>query len=172
MTLSITKRRFSALALTAAALTIGAPVAEAQSPDAFERAVQGRQTQQNHTFVGSPDVIDRAIAARESNQVQTALDTRERALTERPTSTTTPGPDAFERALITHADEQTLKTAAMLDARERGLGEQRTLASQASVTGSEGFDWDEFGMGAAAGLVLLGGLGALALRRSGRVTTA
>jgi hypothetical protein len=174
MTPSTSKRRFTAAALTAAVLTILAPVAQAQSPDAFERAA--RSQQQSTTFVGSPDAIDRAIAAREANQLQLALEVRERALTERPT-TTTPGPDAFERALVTHNDGLTAQTVAMLDARERALFE-RPIASQPSEATTPGFDWSDFGIGAGAGiglmLVLLGlSAGVLGLRRGeSRVETA
>jgi hypothetical protein len=168
-----TKSRFTAIALTAAALTISAPVAQAQSPDAFERAV--RSEQQSPTSVGSPDAIDRAIAAREANRVSTALEVRERGLTERPASTTTVPPDAFERALVTHTDDLTARTVSMLDSRERGLA-GRPVGSQPAVATTPGFDWSDFGIGAGIGLMvglLALGAGVAALRRThARVTTA
>jgi hypothetical protein len=179
MTLSTSKRRFTAAALTAAALTISVPVAQAQSPDAFERAVASQQ--QSPSFVGSPDAIDRAVAAREANKVELALDVRERALTERPattTTTTTPGPDAFERALITHANEQTLKTAAMLDARERSFASRPVGSVQHPTMSGRGLDWGDFGIGAGAGLgsalvlVLLGAAILGSRRTHDRATTA
>lgn len=178
MTLSTSKRRFSAAALTAAALTISVPVAHAQSPDAFERAVASQQ--QSPSFVGSPDAIDRAVAAREANKVELALDIRERALTERPATTTTtrPGPDAFERALITHGDEQTLKTTAMLDARERSLASRPVGSVQPPTVSGRGLDWGDFGIGAGAGLgsalvLVLLGTAILGSRRThDRTTTA
>jgi hypothetical protein len=168
-----TNRRFAAAALTAAALTIAVPVAQAQSPDAFERAVRS-QEQSNPTFVGTPDAVDRAIAAREARQVAAAIEARERALTERPSTITTHGPDAFERAVITHTDAMNAQTVSMLDSRERALSGRPSVSSPGLVASGEGFEWSEFGMGAGAaiGLVLIAGLGALALRRSGRVTTA
>ena len=170
-----TKSPFAALALTAAALTISVPVAAAQSPDAFERAVLSQQ--QSPTFVGSPDAIDRAVAAREANRVLVTLDVRERALTERPASTTTVSPDAFERALVTHSDGLTAQTAAMLDRRERGLvGRSFAVESQPAVATTARFDWSDFSVGAGTGIgfaLLLIGLGVLAIRRSHeRVTTA
>ena len=170
------RRRFTAATLTAAAaLTIAAPVAQAQSPDAFERAVRSQQSQP--TFVGTPDAIDRAIAAREAQKVAAALEIRERALIERPTTTTTAPPDAFERALVTHADGLTAQTVSMLEGRERALV-GRPVTSQPVIGSQSGFDWSDFGMGAGAGiglmLALLGlGAGVLALRRDhSRVTTA
>jgi hypothetical protein len=176
MTLSTSKRRFTAVALTAAALTISVPVAQAQSPDAFERAVASQQ--QSPSFVGSPDAIDRAVAAREANKVELALEVRERALTERPATTTTLGPDAFERALITHADEQTLKTTAMLDARERSFASRPLGSVQQPRVSGHGLDWGDFGIGAGAGLgsalvlVLLGAAILGSRRTHDRVTTA
>jgi len=175
MTRSTHKRRFTAIALTIAALTIAVPVAQAQSPDVVERAVQSRQ--QNTTFVGHPDAVDRAIAARNAEQTLLALEIRERALTERPASTTTAPPDAFQRALVTHADELAAQTVSMLDERERALV-VRPTPTQPVVATAGGFDWSDFGMGAGAGiglmLVLLGlGAGVLALRRdNSHVTTA
>jgi hypothetical protein len=166
MTLSTSKRRFTAAALTAAALTISVPVAQAQSPDAFERAVVSQQ--QSPAFVGSPDAIDRAVAAREANKVELALDVRERGLTERPASTTTVPPDAFERALVTHTDGLTAQAVSMLESRERGLV-GRPVASQPAFATTAGFDWSDFGVGAGTGIglvLLLVGLGVLAIRRS------
>jgi hypothetical protein len=168
-----TYERIAAVALSAAALT-AVPVAQAQSPDAFERAAQSRQ--QTTTFVGHPDAIDRAIAARNAEQTLQALEIRERALIERPVSTVA-GPDAFERALVTHADGLTAQTVSMLDERERALV-GRPAPTQPVVTPTGGFDWSDFGMGAGAGiglmLVLLGlGAGVLAQRRGdSRMTTA
>jgi hypothetical protein len=167
------RSRITAMALTAAALTISAPVAQAQSPDAFERAV--RSEQQSPTFVASPDAIDRAIAAREANRVLVTLDARERALTERPASTTTVPPDAFERALVTHTDGLTARTRSMLDSRERGLT-GRPVGSQPAVATTTGFDWSDFGIGAGIGLMVallaLGGGVAVLRRTHARVTTA
>jgi hypothetical protein len=171
-----TSKRLVALALSAAALTIAVPVAPAQSPDAFMRALNSQQ-QQQPTFVGSPDAIDRAIAAREAEKAYLALEARERALTERPTGTPTSGPDAFERALVTHADARTAQIASMLDRRERSLVSRPVSTPIVGTTPSR-FDWSDFGMGAGAGvglmLVLLGlGAGVLAQRRNdARVTTA
>jgi hypothetical protein len=173
MTRSVNKR-FAAAALTAAAVTIWVPVAQAQSPDAFERAVQSRQP--SPTVLRIPDAIDRAVAAREARKAQAAIDARERALTERPAPSATPGPDAFERALVTHTDAVRMQTASMLDGRERALAVRSATPTQ--VAGADGFDWGDFGVGAGAGiggaLMLLGlGAGVLAIRRSDeRVTTA
>ena len=172
-----TSRRFAAVALTAAALTIAAPVAQAQSPDAFERAVRSEQ-QSKPTFVGSPDAIDRAIAARNAQQVAAALEARERALTERPTSTTTAPPDAFERALVTHSDGLTAQTVSMLESRERALVGRPVPSQQVAAAPAGGFDWSDFGLGAGLGVGLTIGLlgigaGITATRRSdGRMTTA
>jgi hypothetical protein len=144
-----TKHRFAATALTAAALTVSVPVAQAQSPDAFERAVQ---SQQQPTITRSPDVIDRAIAAREADRAYVAHDGWERTLSGRPTSTSTVAPDAFERALITRS-EGARQTASMLDTRERALGELRTTSSPTPASG--GFDWSDFSLGAGAGIGLM-----------------
>jgi hypothetical protein len=176
MTRSNHSKRFAVAALSVAALTIAVPVAQAQSPDAFERAAQS-QERQTPTFVGSPDAIDRAIAARQAQSMLRALEIRERALTERSGATTTVAPDAFERALVTHADGLTAQTVSMLDSRERALVGRPTPSQPVAVT-SGGFDWSDFGVGAGAGiglmLVLLGlGAGLPAFRRDdSRATTA
>jgi hypothetical protein len=167
MNLSTHKRRTAAATISAAVLTIVVPVAQAQTPDAFERAVQSHPSE-SRTFLGSPDAIDRAIAAREAQRKAMVLDARERSLTERPAATTSVAPDAFERALTTHTDALTTRTMSQLNARERALTERPTIVSPAAVTVSEGFDWGDFWMGAGAGigLVLVAGLGGLLIRRS------
>lgn len=169
------KRRLTIVAAVVGAMTVLVPVGQAQSPDAFERALRNHQTQQQ-SFVGSPDAIDRALAAREAQKLE-AIDARERGMTERPSASTrtTYAPDAFERAVVTYTDAMNGQKISMLDARERALSERPTVSSTVSMTGSEGFDWGDFGIGAGAaiGLVLIAGLGALAIRRSqSRVTTA
>jgi hypothetical protein len=166
-----TKQRLVAIALAAGALAISVPVAQAQSPDAFERAVNSHEA--NPTFTGSPDAIDRAVAARQADKLA-AIDARERGV-ERPAHQSV-APDAFERALITHTDAMTSQTAAMLDSRERALSERPTSSSPLLVAASGGFDWSDFSVGAGTGIglvLLLLGLGVLAIRRSHeRVTTA
>ena len=155
---------YAAGALAAAALTISAP-AQAQSPDAFERAVQSRQP--SPTVLRVPDAIDRAVAAHEAEMKAAVIDARERALTERPTSTG--GPDAFERAIVNRTAELTAQRASMLDSRERALVARPTTLTQ--TAGSDRFDWGDFGVGAGAGigfvLVLLAlGAGLLMTRRT------
>ncbi len=163
-----TTKLFAAGALTTLVLAISAP-AQAQSPDAFERAVQSRQP--SPTVLRVPDAIDRAVAAHEAQKKLAAIDARERALTERPLAKAV-GPDAFERAVVNRTAELTAQTASMLDNRERALAVRPTAATQAA--GSDGFDWGDFGVGAGVGigLVLLLGLGTIALRRNERMSTA
>jgi hypothetical protein len=87
--------------VVAAALVFSAP-AQAQSPDAFERAVAARASLQSSPIV-SPDAFDRAVAARQSLQSSPivspdAVD-RVRQATLALQSTPIQPPDAFERAL-------------------------------------------------------------------------
>jgi hypothetical protein len=158
-----TTKSHAVAALVAGAVMVIVPVAQADSG-----------------FTGSPDAIDRALAARQA-ETFAAIDARERGMTERPTlERIGSAPDAFERALIAHADAVRSETISMLDARERAQS-TRPVASEPissepiSSTGS--FDWSDFGVGAGAGvgsmLVVLG-LGAALLgarRQSGRMTT-
>jgi hypothetical protein len=164
------RKPIAALAIVGV-FAMSVPVAQAAPPDAVERAVRNHQVE--HSFVGSPDAIDRALAVREAERIA-AIDARERGLTERPGRSMPYAPDALERAVITHADAINAQTVSMLDSREQALSERPAVSSSISVTGSEPFAWSEFGMGAGAaiGLVLVAGLGALALRRGQRVTTA
>lgn len=184
------KRRLATIALIAGALTVLVPVAQADSgsqgsPDVVDRAVAARQAETG--FLGSPDAIDRAVAAKQAQKLS-AIDARERGMVERPAHHSVP-PDAFERALTTHADTVTSQTVSMLNKRERGLGErpggvvsvpstvERILAQErgraadfgllrpseirGETAGASGaFDWSDFGVGAGAGLML--GLLALA----------
>jgi hypothetical protein len=152
-------KRNAVAALVAGTVLVIVPVAQADSG-----------------FTGSPDAIDRALAARQAEKFA-AIDARERGLTERPTlESIGSAPDAFERALITHAGDVRSQTISMLDARERAQS-TRPVASE-PISSSGGFDWGDFGVGAGAGigsmLVVLG-LGATFLgvrRQSGRMTTA
>lgn len=179
------KRRLATIALIAGALTVLVPVAQAESgsqgsPDVVDRAVAARQAETR--FLGSPDAIDRAVAAKQAQKLS-AIDARERGMVERPAHHSVP-PDAFERALITHADAVTSQTVSMLNSRERGLGErpgsvvsvpstvvERILAQErgraadlgllrpsgirGETAGASGaFDWSDFGVGAGAGLML------------------
>ncbi len=145
---SNTIRRLAGLVGIAGAFAVLVPVAQAGSG-----------------FNGSPDAIDRAVAAEQAKKVA-AIDARERSMLTRPVleSVGTP-PDAFERALITHADGVTSRTIPMLDA---GLLPTRTVESR--------FNWSDFGIGAGAGigfiLIVVGlGAGVLVVRHShGRVT--
>ena len=163
------KRRLAGLAASVAAMAFLVPVARAQSPDAFMRAVDAQQ----QTQIRTPDVFVRAVNARPSDKFA-AIDARERGLTERPAVQPSPGPDAFERALITHADALTAQTVAMLDARERSLA-SRPLGSVQQPVPASGFDWSDFGIGAGAGLLLalVAGVAAFVVGRSyGRLKTA
>jgi hypothetical protein len=183
------RKPFAAVAIVGA-FAVSVPVAQAAPPDAVDRAVSNQQAQQHsfppdaveravgnhhaeHSFVGSPDAIDRALAVREAERIA-AIDARERGLTERPAHSTTYSPDAFERALITSTDAMNAQTVSMLEARERGLSGRPGVSSPALVASGDGFDWSGFGMGAGAamGLFLVAGLGTLAIRRSGRMSTA
>jgi hypothetical protein len=126
-------------------------------------------------FRGHPDAIDRAVAARQAELRETALEARERGLVERP-AVTLVGPDALERALISHTDEMTTRTAAMLDARERALT-GRPVSSVERPSSLPGFGWSEFGIGAGAGigaalLLALAGIALVGSRRGERVKTA
>jgi len=165
------KRRVALVAMVAGALTVLAPVAQADPGDAFMRALENRQS--TPSFIGSPDAIDRAVAAKEASKVA-AIDARERALSERPSVGPSHGPDAFERALISHANGLHSQTVAMLDSRERSLGTRPLPAQSAETSASAGFDWGDFGVGAGVGigLALLLGLGTAALRRHESVSTA
>ena len=159
-----TRTSFVTIAIVGA-LAVAAPVAQAAPPDAFERAVGNHQAE--YTFVGHPDAIDRALATREFERLA-AIDARERALSERPAATPAVGPDAFERALVTHSDALVAETAAMLDARERSLETRPTSPTPIATPGE--FGWSEFGVGAGAGaglafVLLVLGLGAWVARR-------
>jgi len=148
--------KLGALAAVAGAVAVLAPTAGGQTG-----------------FRGSPDAIDRAVAAHQAELRSTALEARERGMIERPVVAPV-GPDAFERALITHGGE----TMAMLDSRERSLATRPPGSTAiAASSASAGFDWSDFGIGAGAGiglvLTLVGlGAGVAAMRRNGRVTTA
>jgi hypothetical protein len=162
-------KRVALIGMVAGALTVLAPVAQAAPPDALERAVANRESAPS--FNGSPDVVDRAVAANERSKVA-SIDARERALTERPSTSSSYGPDAVERALTTRANEIESRTVSMLDSRERALGERPLTASPTFSDG--GFDWGNFGFGAGVGvgIMLLVGLGAVAVRRNERISTA
>jgi hypothetical protein len=135
------KRRLATVALIAGALTILVPVAQADS-----------------SFRSSPDVIDRAVAAQQAEKVA-AIDARERAMLTRPDlrSVAAP-PDAFERAL----QNRPTGTPSLLavqqflanDARQRTL-EARRVGLVYPAVSSTGFDWNDFGVGAGAGIALM-----------------
>jgi hypothetical protein len=167
---TFSKQRVTIVAMVVGALTLLAPPAQADSGDAFTRALENRES--TPSFIGSPDAIDRALAAKEASKVA-AIDARERALSERPRVGPSLGSDAFERALVTHANEIDSRTVSMLDRRERALGERPLAASPVAVSDGR-FDWGDFGVGAGAGvgIVLLVGLGTVALRRNERMSTA
>ena len=168
MTTSTYTRRLAIAAAVVGAMTVLVPVAQAQSPDAFMRSVNTQNAQAQE-----PDAFMRAVNAQQTDKLA-AIDARERALTERPGVAPAIGPDALERALLTHTDTMTTKTAAMLDARERSLASRPVGSIQQPVVDS-GFDWGEFGAGAGIGsvLALLLGAGIVGIRRShSRVTTA
>jgi hypothetical protein len=158
MSATSSKRRVAMIATVAGALTVLAQVAQAAPPDVVERAAASRAA--NPSFAGSPDAIDRAVAARQAEAKFTALEARERALTERPGRVVRYAPDAIERALNTHTNDVTHQKVAMLDNRERALVFRPTPTTTAVGT-QGGLDWSDFGLGAGAGLVLLlGTLGA------------
>lgn len=118
-------------------------------------------------FTRSPDAIDRALAAEQAQKIA-AIDAGERALLERPTlaGRRASGPDAFERALITHADAIGSRTASMPGARQRTLA--APLAASSPTLAPSSFDWGDFGLGAGAGIglmLVLVGFGALTQRR-------
>jgi hypothetical protein len=157
--ITLTKRH-AAAALVAGAVSLLAPVAQADTG-----------------FRGSPDAIDRGLAAKEASKLA-AIDARERGLTERSTFGGTYGPDAFERALATHADEIESKMISMFDSRERAMVQRPLTSSPVAASEGGSLDWQDFSVGAGAGIVLmlvLLGLGAvIASNRRGhdRVTTA
>ena len=152
--------KLGALAAVAGAVAVLAPTAAGQA-----------------SFSGSPDAIDRAVAAHQAELRSMALEARERGMIERPVVAPV-GPDAFERALITHGGEATTHKFAMLDSRERSLATRPPGSTAiAASSASAGFDWSDFGIGAGAGiglvLTLVGlGAGVAAMRRNERVTTA
>jgi len=166
------KRRLAIVAIVAGAL-VTSQVTQADPGDAFERALKNHQAASS--FVGHPDAIDRALVAKEASKLA-AIDARERGLTERSTFGGTYGPDAFERALITHTDGVTSQKISMLDSRERALGERPPTSSPVAAPDG-GFDWTDFSVGAGAGiglmLVLLGlGVVVIVRRSHARMTTA
>lgn len=153
--------KLGALAAVAGAVAVLAPTAAGQA-----------------SFSGSPDAVDRAVAASQAELRSTALEARERGMIERP-AVAPVGPDAFERALITHGGkvspqitplERREQLLAMLERREQSLATRPPSSSQIATT-SSAFDWSDFGIGAGTGIVLmlalLGlGAGVLATRRS------
>jgi len=147
-----TIRRTATVAVIATAFAaIGAPVAQA------DRGFKG------------PDALDRALIVATAEKTA-MLDARERALIR---SSIQDGnfrasPDVVERAVRAH------KTAAVAegpDVFERTATAGK-LAYLVPTTTANGFDWNDFGVGAAAGagaLLLLGVIGGLlvAHRRAG-----
>jgi hypothetical protein len=141
---SKTIRRLAGLAGIAGAMVL-VPVAQADSgfngsPDAIDRAVAARQAELGSSFQGSPDAIDRAVATRQSERAA-AFDAREHAqLALSPASR-----DVVERAVTAHERNATPNLTAMLP----------------EATTSNGFDWNDFGIGAGVGIgLMLLGLGA------------
>jgi hypothetical protein len=156
------KRRLAIAALIAGALTILAPVAQADS-----------------SFRGSPDAIDRAVAAQQAKKFA-AVDARERSMLTRPDLRSVAGPpDAFERALQYRPSPKLsmleLQHFLANDNRQQSLAGLPVAPVHPAVSGT-GFDWEDFGVGAGAGIgfilvTLALGVGVLVVRhRYGRVT--
>ena len=169
-----TNRRTATLAVIAAALAaIGAPVAQAdrgsRSPDALDRALIVATAEKMAMLDARERALSRSSIAVDS---QTAmLEARERGLTHWSIQNGTFGesPDVVERAV------RALKTpgvAAGPDVFERTAAAGQ-FAYVLPTTTADGFDWDDFGVGAAAGAgaLLLAGVIAIGLlvahRRSG-----
>ena len=168
-----TIRRTATVAVIATAFAaIGAPVAQAdrgfKSPDALDRALIVATAEKTAMLDARERALSRSSIGVDS---QTAmLEARERGLTR---SSIHDGdfrasPDVVERAVRAH------KTAAVAegpDVFERTATAGK-LAYLVPTTTANGFDWNDFGVGAAAGagaLLLLGVIGGLlvAHRRAG-----
>jgi hypothetical protein len=169
-----TIRRTATLAVIVAALAaIGAPVAQADrgftSPDALDRALIVATAEKTAMLDARERALSRSSIVVDS---QTAmLDARERALIR---SSIQDGnfrasPDVVERAVRAH---QTARVAEGPDVFER-TATAGQLAYLVPATTANGFDWNDFGVGAALGagaLLLLGVIGVgllVAHRRAG-----
>jgi hypothetical protein len=124
------------------------------SPDAIDRFREGQTVVSAAPILGSPDAIDRYRA----NQ---ALVTQPRIQG---------SPDAIDRFNATQALLSQPSTNGSPDAIDRYLGKTAVVATVPST--SDGFDWGDFGIGAASmfglAMLLAGlGLGALAVRHRG-----
>jgi hypothetical protein len=168
-------RRIAGIAAVTAGFAALTPVAQAGhgfqgSPDAVDRSVAARQAELGSSFQGSPDAIDRAVATRQAEQAA-AFDAREHAALDLNRGIS---PDVVERAVRAHELNAMPDLSSMPDAVERTAAAGQLQYAPPTTTSR--FDWSDFGIGAGAGvglMLLLGGIGALALRRSeGRVTTA
>jgi len=167
-----TIRRTATLAVIATALAaIGAPVAHAdrgfESPDALDRALIVATAEKTAML----DARERALRRSGAVDSQTTmLEARERGLIHSSIQNGTfrASPDVVERAVRA---QRTAGVALEPDVFERTVAAGQ-LAYLVPTATADGFDWNDFGVGAAAGagaLLLLGVIGGLLMvhRRGG-----
>ena len=143
MTRSTHIKRFTALVVVAGALTVLAPVAQAEPILSITERTAPKTTQWQSGY-GVDRVSDSVEAARAA-QLRDA----------------TPMPDVVDRAVVAHQQEIALPSFPP-DVIERtaasGPGQYYFQPSE-----SPGFDWSDFGMGLGAGVGLMLVLGGLAI---------